>query len=151
MAELHSKSSRVRFTLRPVAALVGLLLQGAFAHAQDSQTTEPPLVLRPSPLLQEKFPADVRKTMPTFVSGDRTEGETDRRTVVEGNAELRRGDTVIRADRLEYLQAEDLANVRCRVSADEEHPPTGVRERDRSGAGEGRLADAPLAGEEDEP
>ena len=109
MAELHSKSSRVRFTLRPVAALVGLLLQGAFAHAQDSQTTEPPLVLRPSPLLQEKFPADVRKTMPTFVSGDRTEGETDRRTVVEGNAELRRGDTVIRADRLEYLQAEDLA------------------------------------------
>ncbi len=109
MAELHSKSSRVRFTLRPVAALVGLLLQGAFAHAQDSQTTEPPLVLRPSPLLQEKFPADVRKTMPTFVSGDRTEGETDRRTVVEGNAELRRGDTVIRADRLEYLQADDLA------------------------------------------
>ena len=109
MPELQTKGCRVRFALHPVAMLVGLLLQGSLAHAQDSQTTEPPLVLRPSPQLQETFPDDVRKTMPTFMSGDRTEGQTDRSTVLEGNAELRRGDTVIRADRLEYLQADDLA------------------------------------------
>ena len=109
MPELQTKGCRVRFALHPVAMLVGLLLQGSLAHAQDGQTTEPPLVLRPSPQLQETFPDDVRKGMPTFMSGDRTEGQTDRSTVLEGNAELRRGDTVIRADRLEYLQADDLA------------------------------------------
>ena len=109
MSEPQRKGAHARFALHPVAVLVGLLLQGALAHAQDGQTTEPPLVLRPSPQLQETFPDDVRKTMPTFMSGDRTEGQTDRSTVLEGNAELRRGETVIRADRLEYLQADDLA------------------------------------------
>ena len=109
MSEPQRKGAHARFALHPVAVLVGLLLQGALAHAQDGQTTEPPLVLRPSPQLQETFADDVRKGMPTFVSGDRTEGQTDRSTVLEGNAELRRGDTVIRADRLEYLQADDLA------------------------------------------
>lgn len=110
MPELQSKGCRARFALHPVAVLVGLLLQGAVVHAQDGPTSaEPPLVLRPSPQLQETFPDDVRKAMPTFMSGDRTEGQTNRSTVLEGNAELRRGDTVIRADRLEYLQADDLA------------------------------------------
>ena len=35
--------------------------------------------------------------------------------MVEGNAELRRGDTVIRADRLEYYQPDDLAKARGNV------------------------------------
>ena len=81
MPELQTKGCRVRFALHPVAMLVGLLLQGTLAHAQDGQTTEPPLVLRPSPQLQETFPDDVRKGMPTFMSGDRTEGQTDRSPV----------------------------------------------------------------------
>ena len=103
-----------RFARHPVALVVGLLLQGvvatAYAQADAVQTAqEPPLVLRPSPMLQENFPAPVRRDMPTFVSGDRTEGQTDIHTVVEGNAELRRGAMVIRADRLEYIQPEDLA------------------------------------------
>ena len=115
MPELQTKGCRVRFALHPVAMLVGLLLQGSLAHAQDGQTTEPPLVLRPSPQLQETFPDDVRKGMPTFMSGDRTEGQTDRSTVLEGNAELRRGDTVIRADRMEYTVPDDQATATGRV------------------------------------
>ena len=106
-----SKRFPKRFARHPVALVVGLLLQGvvATAQAQADAAVEPPLVLRPSPMLQETFPAPVRREMPTFVSGDRTEGQTDIHTVVEGNAELRRGAMVIRADRLEYIQPEDLA------------------------------------------
>ena len=107
MSEPQRKGAHARFALHPVAVLVGLLLQGTGAHAQGNEL--PPPVLRPSPMLQEAFPDAARQTAPTFVSGDRTEGQTDLRTVVEGNAELRRGDTVIRADRVEYIQAEDLA------------------------------------------
>ena len=39
MPELQTKGCRVRFALHPVAMLVGLLLQGSLAHAQDGQTT----------------------------------------------------------------------------------------------------------------
>jgi LPS-assembly protein len=49
------------------------------------------------------------------VSGDRLSGRTDLETVIDGNAELRRGDTVIRADRLEYYQPDDLAKARGNV------------------------------------
>ena len=41
---------------------------------------------------------------------------TDLDTVIEGRAELRRGDIVIRADRLEYFQPDDLARARGDVS-----------------------------------
>lgn len=66
-----------RFARHPVALVVGLLPQGvvatAYAQADAVQTAqEPPLVLRPSPMLQENFPAPVRRDMPTFVSGSRS-------------------------------------------------------------------------------
>jgi lipopolysaccharide assembly outer membrane protein LptD (OstA) len=41
--------------------------------------------------------------------GDSIRGRTDLDTTVEGNAELRRGDTIIRARKLEYNQPDDLA------------------------------------------
>jgi LPS-assembly protein len=87
-------------------------------HAQ----TEPPLVLKPSPMLREDIPAATRHELPTFVSGDHVSGRTDVQTVIEGQAQLRRGATVIRADRLEYQQADDLArasgNVRINRAGD---------------------------------
>ncbi len=52
-------------------------------------------------LLQELTPA-LRKQLPVFGSGDSVEGDIDATSVFEGNAELRRHDTVIRADRVEY-------------------------------------------------
>ena len=42
--------------------------------------------LRPSPLLREDIPADVRPQLPTFVEGNRIEGRTDLETIVEGDA-----------------------------------------------------------------
>ncbi|KQO26715.1 LPS biosynthesis protein [Acidovorax sp. Leaf76] len=74
-----------------------------------------PPALRSSPLLQEKIPDAVRPQLPVFVRGDHISGQTDLNAVIEGNAELRRGDTVIRADRLDYDVPEDLAKARGQV------------------------------------
>ena len=66
-----------------------------------------PLALKSSPLLSEgvsKAPGD---EAPTFVYGDRLSGRPDLETVIEGNAELRRGATSMRADRIEYYQPDD--------------------------------------------
>jgi LPS-assembly protein len=68
-----------------------------------------PLQLRPSWQLQETLPADARSRQPTYLSGERASGRPNLETVLEGNAELRRGDTVIRADRIEHYAPEDQA------------------------------------------
>jgi LPS-assembly protein len=53
--------------------------------------------------------AEVQKNAPTYLQGDRISGHTELDTVIEGNAQLRKGDTTIEADRLEYYQPSDLA------------------------------------------
>ena len=109
-----SRAGRGLFRLVPVAgavrSLVALsLLQGAVAWAQAPDAGEAPLSLRRTPLLRDEIPQAQRPGMPTFITGDRTEGQTDYRTSVIGNAELRRADIVIRADTLDYTQPDDLA------------------------------------------
>lgn len=99
----RSKASRARFALSPVALVVATLLSPA--HAQDA---EPGPQLKPSPMLREDIPVDPGQ-LPTFVEGDRISGQTDLQTTIEGDAVLRRGDTVIRADKLEYTTPDDLA------------------------------------------
>jgi LPS-assembly protein len=111
MHDLTDKAFRARFALTPTALLVCALLHGAAARAQQ----EPPLVLKPSPQLREDIPESVRARLPTYLSGDQVFGRPDLETVVEGNALLRRGDTVIRADRLEYYEPNDLAKARGNV------------------------------------
>lgn len=81
----------------------------------QSSAADPPLDLRPIPRLGEQIPSVVRQQLPTFVRGDRISGRTELDTTVEGNAELRRGATVIRADRLDYDQPNDLAKARGNV------------------------------------
>jgi LPS-assembly protein len=71
--------------------------------------------LKPSPALQENLPPEVRPQMPTFVSGDKVSGQTDGVVSVEGRAELRRHDTVIRADRLEFDQRSNEAKAQGEV------------------------------------
>ncbi|MGV3494838.1 MAG: LPS-assembly protein LptD [Ramlibacter sp.] len=104
---MHHPTARARaarFALSPVALVAASLLPPVAVQAQ-----EPAPVLRPSPVLREDIPADARSQLPTFVEGDRIQGVTDVQTTVEGDAVLRRGDTVIRADRLEYHQPTDKA------------------------------------------
>ena len=118
MPDLTTKAFRARFALTPVAVVACALLHAAPVRAQ----AEPSPLLKPSPVLREDIPAQARKGLPTFVTGERLSGRPDLETVIEGQAQLRRGDTVIRADRLEYLQPDDLArasgNVRVNRAGD---------------------------------
>lgn len=92
---------------------LALLLAGPVL-AQDI-AAEPPLQLKRSPLLQEQMPAAQRSSLPTFLFADQLSGRPDLDMVLQGQAEFRRGDTVIRADRLEYEQPVDLARARGQV------------------------------------
>lgn len=71
--------------------------------------------LRPSPYLREQITSQERSQRPTFVFGDRITGRTDLDTVIDGHAELRRADLVIRADRIEYYEPDDRARARGNV------------------------------------
>jgi len=104
----RNQASAARFALSPVALVVASLLQPFAARAQPP-AAEPAPTLKASPQLREDIPTAVRPRLPTFVEGDRVSGQLDLETTVEGNAELRRGDTVLRARRIEYHQADDLA------------------------------------------
>ncbi|MBA3772732.1 MAG: LPS-assembly protein LptD [Ramlibacter sp.] len=112
------KAFRARFALTPVALVACTLLHAETARAQAQE----PLVLKPSTMLRDDISAPAREQLPTYISGQRISGRTDLETVVEGEGQLRRGATVIRADRLEHNQADDLAkasgNVRVNRAGD---------------------------------
>ena len=66
-------------------------------------------------MLAEQPPGGPGVDLPTFVYGDRLTGRPDLETTVDGNAELRRGASSIRADRIEYDQPADLVKARGNV------------------------------------
>jgi len=111
MHDSTSRAFRPRLALTPVAVVACALLHGQAALAQ----AEAPLVLKPSPILREDIPGPVARELPIFVEGDHVFGRPDLETVIEGGAQLRRGDLLIRADRLEYWQPDDLARARGNV------------------------------------
>jgi LPS-assembly protein len=114
---LHDLKERVpesRSLRSPVALVVWAALHAVTASAQVNSDAAP-LTLRASPLLQEQIAPAVRKALPAFVSGAQLSGRPDQEAVVQGEAELRRGDIVIRADRLEYEQAKELAKASGQV------------------------------------
>jgi LPS-assembly protein len=107
-----------------LALAMALLTLPAQVRAQAVQpegaTAQAAYPLKPSPLLREALPSDAQELAPTFVSGDRMTGQTDALTVIEGDAELRRHNIVIRAERLQFdsssrevqAQGEVLINTR---------------------------------------
>jgi len=100
--------------VRPLRlGVMAALLQSALVAAQ--QAPDEPLNLKMTPVLQERFSAEARSSLPSFVAAERITGRPDQETVLEGNAVLRRGDTVIKADRLEYDQATELARAQGNV------------------------------------
>jgi LPS-assembly protein len=114
MPDLKHRGSRPRLALSPVALLTCALLQSLSSHAQQA-VEDSPVRLKSSPLLQEKIPQSVRSSLPTFLFGEQIYGRPDLETTSEGQAEMRRGDMVIRADRLDYDQPTDLAKARGHV------------------------------------
>jgi LPS-assembly protein len=83
---------------------VGVLwvLQGA-AQAQSE-----PLLLRSSPLLEERISPRQGKEGAIFVSGQRLIIQPDLNTVIEGQARLRKPGLSLRADRMVYDQSQDV-------------------------------------------
>jgi LPS-assembly protein len=114
--------------LKPLLALLSCLTLALPAGAQESVSTSqaskassvlaegPPLVLKPSSLLQEKMPSQHNRALPAFIQADRITGRADIETTMQGSAVMRRGDTVIRADRMQFDQAHDLLKAQGDVS-----------------------------------
>ncbi|MCW5257850.1 LPS-assembly protein LptD [Verminephrobacter aporrectodeae subsp. tuberculatae] len=83
--------------------------------AQGADAPDAPPALRATPRLQERIPPAVRHRLPIFVTGEHIRGQIDLNTIIEGDAQLRHGDTVIRADRMDYTAPDDLARAHGRV------------------------------------
>ncbi len=92
--------------MRPAAVVMAsALVYGASVQAQEL----PPVRLKTSPLLGEKISQESRSALPTFLLADRLQGTTENEVALEGDAVVRRGDMVIKADRLQYDQATNQA------------------------------------------
>ena len=127
---MHSASPSP-FILTPVTRAVVRLVSfaalgmafGAPAQAQEASAREatsldapaPQSTLKSSAMLAEKPPAGDANVPPTFAFGDSVSGRADLETVLDGHAELRRGPTAIRADRIEFYQPDDTFNARGNV------------------------------------
>nr|WP_315849089.1 LPS-assembly protein LptD [uncultured Rhodoferax sp.] len=103
--------------LPPLTRLVVLVALACAQMAAQAQQESPaaegpeaePARLTASPKLVESLSPAQRNEAPTFLMGERISGRPDLETVVEGQAELRKPGTVIKADRLEYNAATDRA------------------------------------------
>ena len=91
---------RNRHFLLPLMAAM-LILHGEGAFAQFKTTPE----------LRDNMPLSVRKQTPSFIFGDSVTSRPDLDVVIDGHAEIRRTDTVIRAKRIEYNQVSDVAKL----------------------------------------
>jgi LPS-assembly protein len=106
------------YNLRSFIALSTTLTLSGLVGAQTSSDT-PELVLapklKPSSKLQEVIPADVLQNPTTFVFGNSITGRPDIDTIIEGDAELRRAGTVIKAGKIEYNSVTDKAKAEGNV------------------------------------
>ena len=91
----------------------GLLGNTLVTHAQT--VNSPPLSLKPSSLLQELILDDTRKQLPTFLQSDSLNGRPDLQTVLDGQVSIRRGDLLLKADKVDYDQVDDFAKARGNV------------------------------------
>jgi LPS-assembly protein len=128
-------ASPTPFILSPVAHAVLMLACAAAwvlpASQVRAQTLQPSGAsadqpvgsgLKSTPMLSETVPEGPGNELPTFVFGERITGRTDLETVIDGNAELRRGATSLKSDRLQYDQPTDTVrttgNVRINNKGD---------------------------------
>lgn len=94
--------------------VMGVLGGTSFAQNQPSSNA-PPLSLRSSSLLQEKVSAETLKEVPTFVQSDKLNEQANFQTTLDGQVFLRRGALLLKADKVDYDQTDDLAKARGNV------------------------------------
>ena len=109
--------------ITPLALAAGLLASGAAVRAQPAppaNPASPATGLLASPQLQPLPRGEAAKGLPTFLQANKLRIQPDIGSLAEGNAEFRRGGLLIRADRLAYDDAQDLATAsgQVRVSRD---------------------------------
>ena len=90
------------------------------AQAQSKESSlwdasMPALQLKSSTRLEEVIAPALRDQLPSYIKAEQITGQADINSVLEGGAELRRADTVIRADRVEYTVADDTVNAQGNV------------------------------------
>ncbi len=100
------------FRRRPLALLVCCLFAQApawrVAFAADTAADAPPSLKVDRKLLSAQPKGIAKgKGLPAFVVADQIEGRTDEVTVAEGKVELRKADTQLYADRLQYRPLDD--------------------------------------------
>jgi len=101
--------------LRVSVSALGHALALGLGALPAGAAAQPQSVLRLETELREaNLTADVPR--PSFARGDAIEGRTGRETTLSGNAEVRRGGTTVRADRITLYEADDeviaVGNVR---------------------------------------
>ena len=101
--------SRYRFAMTPIALVVGLVTGAGVSAQEVGLPLEPGLTLKMSPRLAEKIVPAQRDGAPVFLEADHIAGRPDLETLIEGRAVLRKADTTIFADKLEYDQPTDMA------------------------------------------
>ena len=95
--------------------LTALLAVPAWAQQQPAgapSATEPPgepVELRSAPTLKPPPNGEASRKLPVFMTAQKLSGRPGLDAIAEGDVEFRRGNTVIRADRLSYDQPDDLA------------------------------------------
>ena len=104
--------ARLKAARPPLACKAPLALAVAAALASSVARADPPLVLQASPQLSQTPSADQARQRPITLQADQLRFRPELDAVAEGGVEFRRAGTVIRADRLSYDNADDLAIAR---------------------------------------
>lgn len=93
--------------------VMGMLGSINLSHAQKVST--PALTLKPSSLLQETYTKDAKGDLPTFFQSDKLNGQTSFESSFEGGVVIRRGDLLLKADKVDYDQESDVVDARGHV------------------------------------
>ncbi len=104
---------------QPVPGNTGMLTEATRTESSRPAPTaaapDSPIRLRSTSRLNEKISDEQRRALPTFLYGDLLTGRPDLDMLITGSVLLRRGDTTIRADKLDYYQPDDLAKAQGHV------------------------------------
>ena len=110
------------FVRARVVACALLLCGSAWAQTRVPEARQFSLTL------QDPLPTQPGQSLPVYVSGQRMDGEADKRVTVEGEAMLRRHDIVLRAQRIDYNMTQErvdlLGDVKANVKGDRISGPT---------------------------